>query len=78
MNEAQEKFLKDIVDSGESIYWIPDDRTCKKVYSVTERHSDIEENDEFGLCANFTNGQYAALYGAELSEFATIKRLENN
>ena len=69
MSEEQELLLKKIVEEGANVLWQPDDETARKVVSVTTRKFKDPEEDEPGLCANFLNGEYVALYNVELEEF---------
>jgi len=54
-----------------SIFWSPDEDTCKKVLSISKRF------DEPSLCANFEGGEYVALCGCELSSFIVGERLND-
>lgn len=51
-----------------TVKWNPEDGIARTVVSITERCEKGEE-PEPGLCANFQNGDYAALYNCELEEF---------
>ena len=62
MNEEQEKKLVDILLSKQTIIWIPDSGTAKKVLRIAK------PCDEPSLCAYFSFG-YAALYNCDLSDF---------
>lgn len=75
MTEQEEQLLADKVASGMLILWNPDSNTGRKVVSVTERKFKNPEEDEPGLCANFTGGEYVALYNCELCEFIAAERL---
>jgi hypothetical protein len=79
MTEQEEQILKSEVDagvdSGCEVIWNPDNETGRKVYSVTTRTFKDPDEDEPGLCANFSNGEYVALYGCELRDFVVARRL---
>lgn len=72
MNHLEEQGLKELVKSGKTIIWNPDEDTAKVVVSITKRH------DEPGLCANFSNGEYVSLDGCEVADFAIIQRLKSD
>ena len=68
MTEQEQQKLAAITKT-QNVFWSPDENTCLKVMSVTNRA------DEHGLCANFSGGQYAALDGCEPNDFLVGERL---
>lgn len=76
MTDNEERLLWVLVHIYKyTLYWRPDSNTCKKVHSVSMRKSDNEEFDEPGLCANFDDGTYAALYASEFSHFMILREI---
>lgn len=74
MTIEQEKELKELFEKYKykwGLIWNPNEDTAKVVISITKRPKD----DESGLCANFSNGEYVSLDGCEVEEFAIIHRL---
>ena len=76
MSDDEIQIITDRMKEGKAIYWVPDNTTCRKVISVTERLFEDPEENEVGLCANFLSGEYVALYNCDLSDFAILERLE--
>lgn len=62
--------LKVAQHAGKSLYWLPDDKTARKIMEIRPY------GDEPGECAIFSNFQYVALYNTELSDFAVVERLK--
>lgn len=72
MNDIQIEKLKSYIRIGHKIAWNPNSTTCRIVVGINKH---AEEGDD-EMCAIFSNGEYAALYNCDLSEFAIIQRLE--
>lgn len=70
MNQEDQIRMRNLFKSGTSIYWNPDNETCKKVIHVGKHE------DEPGLCAMFENGEYVALFGCEVNDFIDGTRLK--
>lgn len=69
MTEQQEMFLKSLFDTGASIYWSPDCDGDERIVSIR-----MFEN-EFALCAFFSDGKYVALYNEEISNFNIVTKI---
>lgn len=67
MNEKEQSILESAVKAG-NVWWVPQGMPSRKVVSITDR------DGEPG--ANFTNGEYVAIYASQLDEFFTAVCLD--
>ncbi len=63
--------------AGQSLYWAPDDKTCRKVVHIGEPPPCAPDDEpEPSWCAYFANGEYVALYNVEPGDFIVGARVD--
>ena len=63
--------VRDAIVKGLRVMWNPEPSIAREVVRVAENRAE----DEPGLCAFFSNGEYVDLCGCEPSDFITYNRL---
>lgn len=70
MHPREQIYMRLTVSTGDAkVFWMPGDGTAREVILVAPH------KDEDCLCAYFQGGQYVALDGCELNDFAEVNRL---
>ena len=78
MNDNEIESVKLALKYGLRVLWQPDKCTARQVKSISARFDEdkVREDCEGFLCANFANGEYAALYNSDINDFVVAIDIE--
>lgn len=74
MSDIDILLLRDLLNMGQTIVWMPDDKTARKVVKVGPCPSN-EGDSEPSDVGFFANGDYVALWNCEAHHFVQVTPL---